>query len=264
MKPTARITDRGFAGDSSGTEIVSDPIWMDVILGIDSRQSDYFNRPYPDIWLPSELESSSTRIRLSELDRHFEDAARYFNRKLLLSKSRLDETVNRILVVDIEPRSATSPENDTFLEQSKQVLSRAADLFSNAETVAIEPGMVNELSIGLELLIEEFGRIALNHIENLILAEKTSVSVAMEALKYIGSTESKNWYSGRRDMLENCLRKSRFAWIRDGAGLGLSFLDDPRSIPALEAAIDSEFNSDLKEDLVLVLEQLQETLSERR
>ena len=39
-------------------------------------------------------------------------------------------------------------------------------------------------------------------------------------------------------------------------------MDDPLSIPALVLAIDTETNDELKEDLFLVLNQLQETLLE--
>ena len=63
-------------------------------------------------------------------------------------------------------------------------------------------------------------------------------------------------------MIETCLIDSPSAWVRDGAGLGLSFLDDPRSIPDLEEAIKNESSKALKEDLVLVLNQLKETALE--
>lgn len=133
-------------------------------------------------------------------------------------------------------------------------------LFSLATFIDLEPGMANEFSEGLEQVIERHGTKALDAIKRLILDDETASSIAMEALKYIGNFDSNSWHDDRRLMLEDCLRRSHSAWIRDGAGLGLSFLDNPRSIPAIERAITKETSKALKEDLMLVLNQLQRTL----
>ncbi len=122
--------------------------------------------------------------------------------------------------------------------------------------------MDNAFSDGLEELIERCGASALQEIENIVLDEKVNPAIAMEALQYIGNTDSACWHSARREMLERCLLKSRSAWIRDGAGLGLASLDAPRSIPVLKIAIAQETCEALKLDLGLVLEQLQDTLQE--
>jgi hypothetical protein len=135
-------------------------------------------------------------------------------------------------------------------------------LFSHATFIDLEPGMTNEFQEGLEEAIENYGELALKAVESLVVNEKTQSSIAMEAMQYIGYTDSEKWHDERRKTLERCLDKSRSAWVRDGAGLGLASLDDPKSIPALEKAILNETSGALKEDLKMVLNQLQDTLLE--
>ena len=142
------------------------------------------------------------------------------------------------------------------------IVAEIRNLFSLATFISLEPGMSNSFSEGLEEVIEKYGEFALGEIQNIILNEETASSIALEALKYVGNSDSKVWHDERRAMLETCLKKSRSAWVRDGAGLGLSFLDDPLSIPELEKAIDRESSEALKEDLQLVLDQLQRTALE--
>lgn len=145
------------------------------------------------------------------------------------------------------------------LKQETDIVAEIRTLFSLATFITLEPGMTNSFSEGLEEAIEKYGELALREIENIILSEETASSIALEALKYVGNSDSKVWHDERRAMLETCLRQSRSAWVRDGAGLGLSFLDDPLSIPELERAIDRESSKALKEDLQLVLNQLKRT-----
>ena len=135
-------------------------------------------------------------------------------------------------------------------------------LFSQAAYMDLEPGMDNSFSIGLEQVVEKYGNEALDVVIQIILSAETSSSIAMEALKYIGDSDSSKWHDERRLVLEECLLKSRSAWVRDGAGLGLSSLDDPRSLPAVKLAFSQESSSALKEDLLLVLDQLERKSSE--
>lgn len=146
---------------------------------------------------------------------------------------------------------------------SRGVEIEVSQLFSLATFIDLEPGMANEFSEGLEQAIERYGEKALQAIEDVILSKKTKTAIAMEALQYIGHTESRKWHDERRKTLERCLLESASAWVRDGAGLGLASLDDPKSIPALESAILNETSSALKEDLTLVLHQLYDTLREQ-
>ena len=150
----------------------------------------------------------------------------------------------------------------TSLRHKDDMPAEIKSLFALATFISLEPGMTNSFSEGLEAVIEKHGDLALSEIKNLILNGETKSGIAMEALQYVGRSESNTWLDARRKMLEQCLLRSRSAWVRDGAGLGLASLDDPRSILVLKEAISKEASKALKEDLSLVLDQLQNTLLE--
>jgi HEAT repeat protein len=57
-------------------------------------------------------------------------------------------------------------------------------------------------------------------------------------------------------LLESSIFRSS-ARVRDGAALGLAFLDDPHAIPYLKRAIENEKYSELREDMQMVLAQLE-------
>ena len=135
-------------------------------------------------------------------------------------------------------------------------------LFSLAENIEFEVGMTNQFSDNLERAIEVLGIPALLEIKKTILNEETSLTVAAETMRYIGNIESDTYACERRELLETCLLNSRFVWVKDGAAVGLSYIDDPESIGVLKLAIEKEEYEDLKQDMILVLEQLEDTLLE--
>ena len=146
--------------------------------------------------------------------------------------------------------------------QSNRISAEISRLFSLAENIEFEVGMENEFSISLERTIEVCGIPALLEIKKTILNEETSLTVAAETMRYIGNIESNTYRVERRELLETCLLNSRFVWVKDGAAVGLSYIDDPASIGVLKIAIEKEEYEDLKQDMILVLEQLEDTLLE--
>ncbi len=177
--------------------------------------------------------------------------------------SNLWKSDSLVVYLRIDTDSSTWLPSAQQIQQVPEIVTAEVNrLFSLAIFIDLEPGMENDFSVGLEEVIEKYGEPALRAIERLILTEKTKSSIAMEALQYIGDTDSVKWRDERRKMLEHCLLESRSAWVRDGAGLGLASLDDPRSIPKLEEAISNTTCKALREDLTLVLDQLKDTLLE--
>ena len=142
------------------------------------------------------------------------------------------------------------------------IVAEIRNLFSLATFISLEPGMSNSFSEGLEEVIEKYGEFALREIQELVIEEAIPFTIAAEALRYIGNIESIRFVSERRKLLENCLLQSRFMLVRDGAAAGLSYLDDPKSIPSLQRAIEQEPHSELKNDLIEVLSLLQDTSAE--
>lgn len=210
------------------------------------------------------LAGSSTSFRFQKsdiLERYFE---RYIVNNQIISSEMLEANeggVIKLLTGLADSSSSVIGDFSKHLDAStaKNEVDR---LFSLATFIDLEPGMTNEFQEGLEEAVEKYGELALGAVESLILNEETKSSIAMEAMQYIGYTDSQKWHDERRRMLERCLLRSRSAWVRDGAGLGLASLDNPKSIPALEKAILNETSGALKEDLTLVLHQLRDTLRE--
>ena len=153
---------------------------------------------------------------------------------------------------------STSIDDETIKNlKASKAKNEVGRLFSLATFIDLEPGMTNEFSEGLEEIVERYGELALLEIQDIILNNETASSIASEALKYIGNTNSKVWQYERRLMLETCLLNSNSVWARDGAGLGLSFLGDPKSVEILQRAIQQETSQALKKDLTQVLYQLE-------
>lgn len=160
-----------------------------------------------------------------------------------------------------ESKTASKIRLTNFLTSRKYrlIVEEVANLFALATHISLEPGFSNSFSEGLEQVIVEYGEPALHEIAELILGKKTKSSIAMEALQYVGRAESRTYLNARRNMLERCLLESDSAWVRDGAGLGIASINDSRSISAIKKAIRRETSEALKEDLNLVLDQLQAT-----
>ncbi len=212
----------------------------------------------------SNLAGSSTSFRFQKsdiLERYFE---RYIVRNQVITSEMLEAIeggVIRLLTGLADTSSSVIGDFSKHLDAStaKNEVDR---LFSLAMYIDLEPGMENAFSRGLEKLIARHGDPALSEIQSIILEERTKSSIAMEALQYIGRMDSNGWKTERRKLLEQCLLHSRSAWVRDGAGLGLASLDDPRSIGAVKTAIAMESSNTLKKDLESVLDQLEKTRSE--
>jgi len=151
-------------------------------------------------------------------------------------------------------------EKNELMESSQHISAEIRHLFSLATFIDLEPGMSNEFSEGLDHAIEHYGKQALRAIEDIVLSGKTKSAIAMEALQYVGSTDSSLWHNERRKTLERCLLESASAWVRDGAGLGLASLDDPRSLQSVELAILNEPSEVLKDNLMLVRDQLLDSM----
>ena len=213
---------------------------------------------------PSHLAGSSTSfpsVKSDILSRYFE---RYIAHIEVVTREMLERIESGVIRSFTGSADFSTPLVDDFSTYLDAIRAKneVERVFSLATYIDLEPGMTNEFSEGLEQVIERYGSMALDVIERHILNEETASCVAMEALKYIGNTDSNVWRNERRQMLETCLLHSGSVWARDGAGLGLSFLGDPRSISALERAIVQETSQALKRDLKQVLRRLKESTSE--
>jgi len=137
---------------------------------------------------------------------------------------------------------------------------KVAALFVSAREQIFEDGMESDFSRGLVRFVTSYGRSAMEIIIRLILSDWINSEVISEALRVIGRIRHPGTYRDRLWLLERGLY-SPSARVRDGATVGLAYLDDPVSITPLRYAIQREPVSELRRDMEQVLSQLEETQS---
>ncbi len=253
----------------------------DTVIGVGTagqlanRERQWIVAPAQSTWL--ELDTEVVRSREPEatdpassstsmwLDSDFvERILRGFHQTFTEEMLTAIENSIAIFFVGSTDSSATVLDCYSAFFDASSVKNEVDRLFSLATFLDLEPGTTNEFSEGIEQVVERHGGVALNAIKNLVLNEQTESSIALEVLKYIGNEGSEKWHNERRLMLEECLLKCRSVWARDGAGLGLSFLGDPRSIYVLEQAIERETSLALAKDLRQVLYRLKKVSSDSK
>ncbi|MEH1790341.1 HEAT repeat domain-containing protein [Nostoc sp.] len=165
-----------------------------------------------------------------------------------------DPTIEQNTFVHIKPL-----ENSTQHELSNPCLeiiySELENLFINAKDEYFEDGFESDFSKGLVFYIQKYGDNAIETITYFIVYEKVNSEIASEALRWLGEINDPESYNFRRWLLERSLRCSS-SRVRDGAILGLSYLNDTHAITYLEQAIEREKITELREDMKQVLAQL--------
>ncbi|MDP1713898.1 MAG: hypothetical protein Q8L41_04055 [Anaerolineales bacterium] len=142
-------------------------------------------------------------------------------------------------------------------ENSRLLVAQATSIFTNAKEEIFEDGMESEFSRNLSDFILSFGQPAMEVIIDLYFSNSVNTEVVSESLRILGRLRHRNTYRERLWLLERCLLYSPFARIRDGALLGLSFLNDKLGIPPLKSAIEKESILELRHDMERVLTQLE-------
>jgi len=129
--------------------------------------------------------------------------------------------------------------------------------FHAAAEEDFEAGLESRFSRRLAFLLARYGPAAIMPIGHMIASERTSDQVKWEALRVLGQVDSPSTHDQRRRILQRTLLDPS-RWVRDGAALGLSWMEDPAAIPALEKAIDQEPTEELRRNLTVLLRHLQE------
>ncbi len=147
-------------------------------------------------------------------------------------------------------------------QPSSDLKEKIRNLFIGAEEELFEDGMESDFSRKLLILVRRNRNEAIAILKDLIIGEQVSRIVAAETLRSLGDMPDEFLHNERRRFLEFCLLNSDSARIIDGASLGLASMDDPKAIPSIKLAIKRASIDDLRQDLELVLRQLEDTLLE--
>ena len=142
------------------------------------------------------------------------------------------------------------------VERPEEVDAKIRSLLQAPRDQTFEAGMESEFSRALVRIVTKYGDDAIGALADCIGGEAVSPEVAAEALQWLAHINDHVAYRQRLLLLERSLSSSS-PWVRDGAGLGLALLEDPRAIPSVARAIDQETIPELRDDLQLVLTQLE-------
>ncbi len=136
-----------------------------------------------------------------------------------------------------------------------RLVSEIEALFAAAGSETFEDGFDSVLSLELQRLVLRHGEMTLEIISNLILGDRVAAETAAETLCCLGEMDNRATHKARRRLLERCLACSSHV-TRDGAVVGLSDLNDPSAIPAIEAAAAREDYTLLRANMCELLERL--------
>ena len=181
--------------------------------------------------------------------------------KLLWILNRREDTeLNRIGTSDrrIEERSPSSTFIASEIDLSDVVRQEVEFVFRGIEEM-FEDEAEKVLNQRLSEFIRKYEGLAVNEIQHLILNEQVEPESAEAALRILGDIDHQATYEYRRWLLEKALIKCSSPIVRDGANVGLSYMDDPRSIPSLKRAIEDEINPLVRKVIRKTLVQLEDT-----
>ena len=111
-------------------------------------------------------------------------------------------------------------------------------------------------SDALEAIVQREGTAALRAIDSAILSRTVGNEAACETLVVLAQIHHPPTWELRRLLLERYLFH-RSGLMRDAAGIGLSILDDPKSLTSLSLAVGREKNEVLRKDFEKIQAQLQ-------
>lgn len=130
--------------------------------------------------------------------------------------------------------------------------------FREARDEFFEDGMESSFSSTLKPIIQKYGDNAVAEIDRILASGKADIEVEGEVLRQLGLVEHESSRQHRLGILLRYIR-SDVIQFRDAASIGLSALDDPAAIPALREAVEDEGSPLLRQNLQLVLSQLEDT-----
>lgn len=146
-------------------------------------------------------------------------------------------------------------EHDLKLE-SDSIVTELEIIFGRAKEEKFEDGITSKFSTELNNYVLKNGKIGIEQLKNLINENKINFALVAEALKELGDIEDPITYEFRFKILLDGLSSSSHL-VRDASALGLGKLEDPKAIPYLKDAAINEKNKNFRNNLELIIEDLQ-------
>ena len=121
----------------------------------------------------------------------------------------------------------------------REPTTKLRELFRNVNGEVFEDGMTSSFSAALRGIVSEYGDAAVEQLAEMVLARDAPVDVAEEALRQVGHIKDAATHNTRLSLLERALESPELR-IRDGAAIGIDYMEDPRAVPSLERALERE------------------------
>ncbi len=154
--------------------------------------------------------------------------------------------------------SITTPKADagTSHRPAPKTLSEQIELmFRAARYEVFEDGVESEFSNSLTAIVERFGELGVLELAGWLNGSQVATSVVAEALRWLGLIRDPKTHAIRRWLLCDSLAASSVL-VRDGAIVGLSYLNDPATKNYLKLASSREPSEELCRDITQLLLQL--------
>lgn len=129
-------------------------------------------------------------------------------------------------------------------------------LFQQAKREVFEDGLESEFSRNLFQMMDSYSSSFFKIFKIMISQDLISTTVLAEALRWLGHSDNPATHEARREILENMMFHIS-PTVRDGAILGLSYMEDSASLPVLRRALESESIDYLRQDIQNLIEDLQ-------
>jgi len=177
-----------------------------------------------------------------------------------------EKTFNKYLSLS---EDSASVENEYYAESSSsdiapanpQMLSEIDTIFAHAQGEYFEDGVETEFSRRLTGLLENSGNEVVKSLQYYLGSFYNKPDIISEALRWVGLVKNSATHQERLILLISCLSWGS-AKVRDGANLGLAFMEDPSVIPYLERAVEKENVPQLRSEMIQVLDELTEIKQE--
>ena len=153
--------------------------------------------------------------------------------------------------------SAESATDVVSLTPDAELPSGLEAMFAAAGEETFADGMDSDFSRTLHSIVRRYGSGAINAIGRTIRSERFDVEVAGEAVRQIGSVDDLRSHRSRLALLLRTL-ESPDPRLRDAASIGIATMDDPTAIEGIRRAVEQESSPQLRHNLQLVLDQLEE------
>lgn len=160
--------------------------------------------------------------------------------------------LNRTQEIDSSSTSVASEVDlSAVVKQEIQNIFRVAKEIPESEAEQV-------LARYLSASIRKYEILAVTEVQNAILSEQMTPDSAEAALRILGDIDHQSTHVDRRGLLEKALTDCSSPIVRDGANVGLSYMDDPHAITSLKSAIGNEKNPLVRKLMRKTLAQLEE------